>query len=203
MNISQPFSDDDVQYCKKILKEFVSAERFAHSLSVADMMCELDETTPQNTALVLSLYHDLTHEWDRDKHLSLIEENNLYLYDGEEDITACLHAVTSSFLFSSHFTEKDDIYSFAIRHHTVLTKESANDLCLTLYIADKIERRRKYLNSYQRDIIIGETNIEKRVMFVLEDQQRFLKKDGKSLLPCTKEYLNDLKIKYPDFKMQW
>ncbi len=181
---------------KRRVQDRLSARRFEHCLAVGEMLYELDRSVGRNTSLVLGLAHDFTKEIPDSQTLEMIWKNKLPLYEGEMENRQTLHAVTAAFLFRKVFPAAPLTYSFAIRHHTILSCEYFSDICFNLYVADKIDRTRSHISEEFRNSIICEKTPLKRAYRILSMQDSFLESKGVGFLKCTSALYERLRIEY-------
>ena len=195
-NINNYFDSYDYKLLYNYAKNKLSQKRSQHCLSVGEMLYKLNPLLGKYTALILGIGHDLTKEMDVLDAEEVIFRNKIPLYIGEKENPSTFHAVTGYYYFRQIFPNAPLEFSFAIRHHTVLSSQYKSRLCYDLFVADKIEETRKNISSDFRKTVVDESNFEKRVLYLINMNNEYLKKKNKQLLNCTVELYNELKNKY-------
>ena len=181
-------------YCKKNIK----GPRYKHSLAVGKMFYNLMPNLNKWLCFSLGLAHDFAHEWQRCENVKIIKDNNILLLDGEENTAKVLHSPVGAALFRKRFPFLDEKYYQALRFHTIICK-NLDEVALNFFVADKIDKTRRHIKKDFRKQVLAEKNSEKRVLMVLDMQERYFSREGLSMLKDTFEYYNLLKEKYVEF----
>ncbi len=181
---------------KRRVQDAISPKRFEHCLAVGGILFELDRSVGANTSLILGLAHDYTKELSDYETIDMIWKNRLPLYEGERENKQTLHAVTAGFLFGKVFPSAPLVYSFAIRHHTILSSQYLNDLCFNLFVADKIDYTRSYIPNQFRKEIIAMDDAARRAYSVLKMQKKHFGETGGGFFKRTSELYEMLEQKY-------
>ncbi|HHT64393.1 MAG: bis(5'-nucleosyl)-tetraphosphatase (symmetrical) YqeK [Bacillota bacterium] len=131
-------------YCA-VLKNSMTAERWLHSLGVAETakkMAEFWGADPEK-AWLAGIFHDYARELPYRQLMEIAQENGLDILDEERDNPVVLHAPVGAFLVKKDFSITDGEILSAISKHTV------GGECLTLldkiiFLADMVEPSRNW-----------------------------------------------------------
>ena len=131
----------DTKFWLHYLKSTLSSDRFNHSLNVAAKSKELAlKYLPDkaNEAYLAGLLHDITKEWDDNKHAIYIKNKAIL----EEEPRATWHQWSgAAFIKEKGISDKDIISS--IKNHTT-TDMNMSDFDKIIFCADKTSKERSY-----------------------------------------------------------
>ncbi|MCF8000343.1 MAG: bis(5'-nucleosyl)-tetraphosphatase (symmetrical) YqeK [Halanaerobiales bacterium] len=153
-----------------IKKELNSKENFRkeHTLSVVRAAVEIAKKYEADITKVkiAGLLHDYARNFDNEKLLKIVENNNIEIDDLEKELPALLHSPVGAFLAKKDFEVKDPQIINAIRYHTI-GRPNMSLIEKIIFVADVIEPNRKFPGVEQ----IREktkTDIDKAVILVCD-----------------------------------
>ncbi len=184
----------DYETVDKKVKELVKATRYEHSVLVSLEAEKLARHygIDSEKAKLTGLAHDIAKDFSDQENEEWITRYNLDKDLLRSNYRKMIHADVGALVCKEWFNFSDDM-CLAIKYHTV-----ANDVMSMLdkiiFIADKIGRK-----DIPEDLMNLKTlayeNIDKAMIFFLEREEVYLKKNGGDLLPQTKILLKELKEK--------
>ncbi len=130
---------------QKQLKQYLTPERFRHTMGVAIMAEKLavHYGIDPKKAYLAGLLHDCAKNLSEEEQWELIQRNHFPIYEGELENPHLLHSIAGSVLAEEIFHIKDPDILSAIRYHTV-GKISMTVLEKIIYLADLTEENRKF-----------------------------------------------------------
>ena len=174
-------------YFDEIVKNTLSVERYRHSLSAAKFGVEIAKhlKVDSKKAYYACLLHDITKEWNVDKHRNflssfLIDESKIENYE--------LHQATGGIWLKKFFAINDQELTDSISKHTTLSLE------LTLmdkivFMADKLCIGRKW-EGIQKIRKICFDNFDKAFALTVQETRNFNIKKGIEISEKQEEIYN-------------
>lgn len=184
--------EEEIEKMKKVVQKTVSQKRYAHSLRTARMaeqLCvryELDGRVGYYCGVV----HDMCKEMS-DRELSVLcRYDSDPVSDVENGRKNLMHGRAAAVLLSRDYGIDDKEILEAVKYHT-FGKSGICDLAKILYISDKMEPGRQtvpadFWKTHEND------TLDDLVIWVLEDNIRYMSEIGNDLSPWTEEFLFDL-----------
>ena len=159
-NISEPKYKENIQETIALLEKTarlsLSPTRFLHSRQTALMafdLCLHFGLDPWDGYLA-GITHDLCKTMNDDELLLLAESNGYEIMPMEKDTPSLLHGLAASHKLKTQYNIKDESILEAVRHHVIGPNEAATKagpLAKIIYIADKIEVSRHWVDSELRE----------------------------------------------------
>ena len=181
---------------EKRLKKNLTNDRYEHTLRVAKTAYELalcHQADPRKAAIAGYL-HDCAKNFTDKKLLKSAEKYHMSISNAEEKNTDLLHARVGAYIARDQYHEEDSDVFNAISYHTT-GRPSMSLLEKILYVSDYIEPGRKHRGRLDEIRVLAETDLNKAVLYILEDTLTYLGKKSKTKDPRTKEayhYYKDL-----------
>lgn len=175
------YETEFTRYIKQ-LKEMLCSHRFRHTLGVAKMAVKLAEhyKSDKDRAYVAGLLHDCAKNMPEEELRELIKKSSFPVYEGELENPQLLHSIAGSVAAEEIFGIKDPEILSAIRYHTI-GKVNMTLLEKIIYLADLIEENRTFaLVEEMRRLAF--VNLEQAVLLSIENNIRYLKKKGLTVL---------------------
>ena len=169
------------------LRSRLLADRFFHSLNVADMAKELAAIygEDKDKAYLAGLVHDCTKNTPPETQLEIIKRGGIALSDAEKNNRKLWHAISGSvFIQSEYGIEDKDIIS-AVRYHTT-GKAEMSLLEKIIYVADFTSAERCY-SGVERIHRLARTDLDAAVYEGAAFTVEKLSKAGLALHPDTVE----------------
>lgn len=134
----------DIEKLKTDLSKKIGKERFLHSIGVMNMCEELAicYNADVNKAKLIGLMHDMAKELSKEEKLQYVKENNIAHTSIELQAYEILHGKIAADICKKQYGFDDEMCE-AIAIHTT-GKENMTILEKILFIADKIDKTRKY-----------------------------------------------------------
>lgn len=149
------------------LKKDLDAERFEHSIGVAEMATELAEKFGCNEekAYLAGLLHDCAKCMDFELSKKIARENTPDLDETEKDNKKAIHAPVSAYVAREKFGVTDKEILSAIRLHTI-GKCDMSDFEKIIFIADKIEHRTRDVEFREKieNVMVGDFALDKAML---------------------------------------
>ena len=184
----------NIEQIKKELKESLSEKRYDHSLRVAQISKELAKKYHINEekAYVAGLIHDLAKELSTEENMYWIKKYHLSKTLEQEESKNIKHADIGAVIAREKYHLEEDVCN-AIKYHTIGNK-NMDLLAKIIYIADKIGRKEipKNLEPVKE---LAYCNIDKALLYCVEQQEKKLKEKGIAMHKDTKELLEKLRHK--------
>ncbi len=158
----------------EIAKDILPPERFAHSMSVADLAMTLAKRyhADYKKAYIAGALHDITKPLSKNEHLDYLRYYDVSRV-GEPE--AVLHSFSAPYFIKEKFNYYDSDVLNAIYHHTYGTSKAM--LAKILYIADK----REPLRGIKDDILdMAFQDIHKAFDALKKDVEEYVANDRKS-----------------------
>lgn len=184
-------SDEDLRKVEERTLMELEIRRMLHSLSTGQVLYKLYPQIGKKNARVIALLHDIAHHWDREELLSYIDKHNIKLEDGEREKTILLHAPVDSYIMREMIPDCPDEWVNAIRRHTIPHLDMC-ELSYALFVADIIEPTRPFITDEERERVYNMPSNEHRMLYSMNQQEKFLIANGSEHLPCTKKLVNFL-----------
>jgi len=170
----------------------LSAERFSHTLSVADCaeaMAKHHGLDPIK-ARCAALAHDLAKEIPRKDQVSLARHWNLLHYPEDEQNPAVLHGPLAAYWLEHYFKVDDADILAAVANHT-LGRPGMSPLEMLIYSADLTEPSRDFPKV---DILRQSLydDLEKGTLECVERTLRYLRQKDNPIHPLTQLTYEDL-----------
>ncbi len=151
-HIDSHLTEESLEALRQTVSEMLSPKRFRHVAAVEEMAARLAALyCPRQTRMLraAALLHDVTKEWDTERHCAFCEEHGIALTEEDRIAHKTLHARTAAALIPERFPQfaYPDVIS-AVRWHTT----GHAGMTLTeklLYLADYIDLSREF-----RDCVI-------------------------------------------------
>ncbi|MBQ7623786.1 MAG: nicotinate (nicotinamide) nucleotide adenylyltransferase [Clostridia bacterium] len=163
--------------CESV-KGRLSEKRYAHTLGVASLSCELARIygEEENRAFCAAVLHDCAKEMPLSEQLSICEKYGVKQDYDEDNLKELIHADTAAALAKAEYNMCDDVCR-AIKYHTTGNDEMTL-LDKIIYVADACEENRKWdkapalREQAKRDL-------DGAVVFLLDETVKRLEKNGK------------------------
>lgn len=182
----------EISKMKQILQKTVSQKRYAHSLRTArtaEELCiryELDGRRGYYCGVV----HDMCKEMSDRELNALCRYDTDPVSDVEKGKKNLMHGRAAAVLLSRDYGVDDEDILEAVKYHT-FGKTGICDLAKILYVSDKMEPGRGTVPVDFWQVHENDT-LDDLVIWVLEDNIRFMHEMGNDLSPWTEEFLFDL-----------
>lgn len=173
------------------LKNKLIEKRYQHTIRVATTAyslaqkhnCDVEET------VIAGLLHDCVKHFSDKKLLKYCTKYNIKQSEAEEDNADLLHSKVGAYVARDKYNiDNPDIFN-AIKYHTT-GRPSMSILEKIIFISDYIEPGRKPLNRIDLIREIAEHDLNKAMMYILEDTLKFLETKNKKIdLLTNKTYL--------------
>ncbi|HZK20223.1 MAG TPA: bis(5'-nucleosyl)-tetraphosphatase (symmetrical) YqeK [Treponemataceae bacterium] len=174
--------------------EYQSSKMYKHSIRVAKLSKKLAKmygADPQK-AYYAGLAHDLCKEMDADTIYKFAQTDGLPMEEIEKKKLKLLHGRAAAVLVQSFFHVDDAEIIEAIRYHT-FGKAHMSTLAKIVYVADKIEPKRKQVNkAYYRNLF--ELKLDDMVRCVVQENMEYLKNKKKEVSFLTENFLSSLNV---------
>lgn len=149
------------------LKKDLDAERYEHSIGVAEMAKKLAEKFGCNEgkAYLAGLLHDCAKCMDFELSKKIARENTPDLDETEKDNKKTIHAPVSAYVAREKFGVTDKEILSAIRLHTI-GKCDMSDFEKIIFIADKIEHRTRDVEFRKKieNVMVGDFALDKAML---------------------------------------
>ncbi len=177
---------------KKYLSVSVSQSRYEHSIRTAQTAKELCIRFGEDAELgeIAGVAHDICKEMKDNLLLNLVKEDGFEISQIERDKPALLHGRAASVLLKKDFNVSNEDLLESIANH-VFGKSQMCNLAKILYIADKSEPGRKYVNQEYLENL-QKMSLNELVKYVLENNIAYLTKKGKAISENTYKFLQSL-----------
>ena len=175
---------------KKKLKEMLTRETYAHSLSTYETALDLARrfSVSEKKVGLAALLHDCAKSMQYDELICNVEKYKITVDELELKTEPLLHAPVGSKLASELFGITDPQILNAIRHHTTAAPEMS-DVAKIIYVADFIELTRDHKGVVDARKA-AEKNIDKTMLFILRNKILYLLKKKVSIHPRSIKALN-------------
>ena len=154
--VSKPKHKENIKETIALLEKTarlgLSPSRFLHSRHTALMAWDLCRHFGLNPweGYLAGISHDLCKSMDNDELLLLAESNGYEILPMEKHTPSLLHGLGAAHMLKTRYNIKNEKILEAVRHH-VLGSEEAGPLAKIIYIADKIEVSRHWVDPELRE----------------------------------------------------
>lgn len=155
---------------ERIVSEQITAKRFEHSKSVANVCKSLAKRwhIDENAAYQAGILHDITKSLSKEEHLTILKYYDPLKMNEPEPI---LHSYTAKYFIKEKFNYYNEDVLNAIYHHT--DGECNGVLAKILYIADKREPLRN-LDPYLLNLAYEDLTLAFKLL--KEDVKEYVRK---------------------------
>ncbi len=170
---------------QKQLKQYLTPERFRHTMGVAIMAekLALHYDIDSEKAYLAGLLHDCAKNLPEEEQRALIQRNRFPIYEGELVNPHLLHGIAGSVLAEEMFQMKDPEILSAIRYHTV-GKIDMSVLEKIIYLADLTEENRIFPFAEKLRQLTFE-DLDRALLLSMENTIDYLSQKGQSVLKET------------------
>lgn len=166
----------------KDIKEVLSEKRYQHSISVMKKAEELAIKYGINVdeAKLVGLAHDIAKDMPKEEKMAYVKEHHIEMDDIEKMNIELLHAKIGADICKEkyHFTQQ---MQEAIQYHTT-GNINMDDLAKVLFIADKTEDGRTYIN-FEKVNEARAKGIIDELIFVLDTSIEYIIEKGGLIHP--------------------
>jgi len=176
----------EMRKLRKKIEKVQDAKRFEHTLGVeytaaALAMCH---GASVEDARLAGLLHDCAKCFSDEKRLSVCEKKNIPITEIEGRNPFLLHAKVGAFLAKEKYgVENRDVLN-AILYHTT-GREGMSLLEKIIFVADYIEPGRKQAPNLPEIRRLAFQDLDKALLWILEDTLKYLKRSGGETDPMT------------------
>ncbi len=162
------------------LKKNLSEKRYRHSIGVMKKAEELAKKyqVDSNKAKLVGLAHDIAKDMSTDEKMQYVFSHNIEIDEIEKNNTELLHAKIGADICKEKYEFTEDMQQ-AILYHTV-GNPRMDDLAKILFVADKTEEGRKYINKEEVDNI---KTLEEQVVYFIDRSIEYTIEKGGLLHP--------------------
>jgi nicotinate-nucleotide adenylyltransferase len=176
------------------VKEFISEERWQHSVRVAILCAEKSALAniTEKEAIAMSALHDVAKNLKTDS-------GYLKGFTAPEDVPEpVMHQFTGAYVAGNYFNLKDERLLNAIKYHTS-GRENMTEVEALLFLSDMLEEGRKFPQvDYLRKLF--DQDLYLCLYEALKHQVEYLKSTGKSIYDLTEKAYKFYKEKYENDK---
>lgn len=178
------------------MEKKLDTKRYNHTLSVAHTAACMAMRFGHDPykAYIAGLLHDNAKCIPDKKKLSLCYKYGLTVNKAEKAGPDLLHAKLGSFLAGKKYGITDEEILSAILYHTT-GRPAMTDFEKIIYIADYIEIHRKKLPDMETIRQLAFADLDKCMLFILENTLSFLKEKGASIDKITLETYEYYKVR--------
>lgn len=178
---------------KKYLSVSVCTERYEHSIRTAQTAKELCLRFGEDSELgeIAGVAHDICKEMKANLLLNLVRSEGYEISQLEQEKPSLLHGKAASVLLKNEFNVCNEDLLEAVANH-VFGKPKMCNLAKILYVADKSEPGRSYVNQEYLENL-QKMSLNELVQYVLENNIAFLTKKGKSVSENSYKFLESVK----------
>ena len=181
-----------IEEIKEYLKKNLSEYRYNHSIRVMEEAKKLaiHYNCDVNKCMLCGLTHDIAKEYSNSKNEEIIKKNKIPKDMLDDFSSKTIHGLIGSFVVLDKYNFGSDMVN-AVRYHTT-GYPSMDLLAKIVYLADKIESGKNYpmIDEERR---LSYIDIDKAVIFCLENQIGHLKEQNKSINKLAIDTLESLK----------
>lgn len=162
------------------IKKRLSAKRYQHSLNVMKKAEELaiKYNVDVQKARLVGLAHDIAKDMPKEEKLQYVKKNHIEIDEIEAINIELLHAKIGADICKKKYEFTKEMQQ-AIQYHTTGNVEM-DDLAKILFIADKTEEGRKYLD-FEKIQKEEEKGINDELIFLLDNSIRYTIDKGELL----------------------
>lgn len=168
------------------IRKVQDVRRFEHTLGVEFTAASLamSHGVSVEDARLAGLLHDCAKCFSDEKMLSVCEKKKIPITEIERRNPFLLHAKVGAFLAKEKYgVENRDVLN-AIFYHTT-GREGMSMLEKIIFVADYIEPGRKQAPNLQEIRKLAFRDLDKTMLWILEDTLKYLKRNGKETDPMT------------------
>lgn len=176
----------EMRKLRKKIEKVQDAKRFEHTLGVEYTAAALAicHGASVEDARLAGLLHDCAKCFSDEKRLSVCEKKNIPITEIEERNPFLLHAKVGAFLAKEKYgVENRDVLN-AILYHTT-GREGMSLLEKIIFVADYIEPGRKQAPNLPEIRRLAFQDLDKALLWILEDTLKYLKRSGGETDPMT------------------
>ncbi len=174
--------DDKYEKCAKLLKDSISAKRYAHSVGVSNTAAclAMSQNGDVYKAYLAGLLHDCAKGLSKTELIETTKKSGISISETERENPELLHSKAGSVIAKSRYKIEDADILSAIFWHTT-GKPGMSDLEKIIFVADYIEPNRTNLPGL--DIIrkTAFTDIDEAVALICKNTLDYLKESGSSV----------------------
>jgi len=154
------------------IKRMLSQKRYQHSIGVMKKAIELAEKyhVDVNKAKVVGLAHDIAKDISTEEKLQYVQKYQIEIDEIEKVNTELLHSKIGAHICRQRYGFSEDMQK-AILYHTTGNPEM-DDLAKVIFIADKIEEGRTYINFAEIERIM-EKGMNAILIYLLDRSIKF------------------------------
>lgn len=178
--------DIDNKQIKKSVKTTQSGKRFEHTLGVAytAVALAMKYGVSLKDAELAGLLHDCAKCLSHEEKIAICTDNNIVMTAVERRNPFLLHAKVGHFLAKTTYEVEDEDILNAILYHTTGRPEMSL-LEKIIFIADYIEPGRDQAPNLTEIRKLAFEDIDKALLWILEDTLNYLKSGGGEIDPMT------------------
>lgn len=178
---------------KKYLSVSVCQERYNHSIRTAITAKNLCLRFGEDAELgeIAGVAHDICKEMKKELLLNLVNGSDYEISQIEKDKPSLLHGKAASVLLQREFNVLNKDLLEAVGNH-VFGKPNMCNLAKILYVADKSEPGRPYVNQEYLENL-QKMSLNELVEYVVERNIAYLNKKGKAISTESYELLRSVK----------
>jgi nicotinate-nucleotide adenylyltransferase len=196
--------EQELNSLRERVRAQMSPKRFDHTLGVEREIAKLSLLySPEKTYMLraAALLHDVTKEYDTERHLHIIEKNGLDTSFYKKQSHKIFHSLTASLIIPAEYPEyASDELLHAVKVHTT----GCENMTLSdklLYLADYIEDTRTFEDCVTLRIYFWEgiergedklKHLDKTLLLSLDMTIKDLVECGKVIADCTVNARNSL-----------
>ncbi len=206
------YSEDDIEYLKERMPEYVQGKRLEHVYSVercADRICDIQGIGGQERLKIriAALLHDIAKAYDKTSHTELAEELSVKLSENDINAPATLHALNGAYLAKRDFPRTVDNEIADMIHYHCTGKANMTDGEKIVFLADYIEpgrdnpacervRNAYFDNNNEKNI---HYRLDRAVFLAYDLTVSFLKRKGGFIHPDTLDGIESVRVKIEQY----
>lgn len=173
-----------LQEIKEDAKRMLSEKRYHHSIGVMKKAEELAKKygVDVNKAKLVGLAHDIAKEMPKETIPKYVEEHQIIIDKFEAENMGLLHAKIGASFCKEKYDFSEDMQK-AIEYHTT-GKPEMDDLAKIIFIADKTEEGRKYVDFVKVSEKEAE-GLNSLLLYILDNSIIHIIEKGKTMHPDT------------------
>jgi len=177
---------NDIKKLRKAVKKTQTEKRYEHTLGVAYTASSLAMryNASVQDALTAGMLHDCAKCLGDEKLRSICKKQNILTTELEERKSYLLHAKVGAYLAEKKYGIKNQDILNAIRYHTT-GRGNMSLLEKIIFVADYIEPGRKPVPNLTEIRQLAFIDIDKTVVFILENILCYLQETGAEIDPGT------------------
>lgn len=189
----------DMTKAKKVLKKYLDANRFEHTLGVmyTAACLAMKYGVDVEKAQIAGMLHDCAKCIPDQKKIKICVKNRIAMTETEQKNPFLLHAKVGSYIASEKYGVTDEEILDAIACHTT-GKPAMTALEKIIYIADYIEPMRSKAPNLPEVRKLAFEDLDQALFKILSDTLNYLKRAPKNLDPLTIQAYEYYKELYSD-----